>query len=157
MDYYIFLDIDGVLNNEIHLIKCWNINGNHAMHMNHVPFDPHALELLMIMCNKIRENGNLHIILSSTWRLHDEDFAIVNARLAEYGLRCEDKTPVINHKRGIEIKEFLKNKNNYNFAILDDDIFDIKEVFPNNFVTIDRYCGLEWCDCKKVLKILKIN
>ena len=53
--FFIFLDVDGVLNNEDYIEECYEKNGHHAMHMNHVPFDPKCLENLMILVNKLRE------------------------------------------------------------------------------------------------------
>ena len=47
MIYYIFLDVDGVLNDEVHIEKCYDMNGGHSMFMRYVPFDPKALFNLM--------------------------------------------------------------------------------------------------------------
>ena len=94
MIYYIFLDIDGVLNDEVHIEKCYEMNGGYPMHMNHVPFDPKALANLMDLVKKIRKVGEPRIVLSSTWRLHEIDMEIVDARIAEYGLSLFDKTQI---------------------------------------------------------------
>lgn len=141
---YIFLDIDGVLNNENYIKECYERNGHHAMHMNHVPFDPKCLNNLMILCQEIEKLGYaVQIILSSTWRLHEIDYEIVNARLAEYGLSLKDKTPYISGNRGKEILDFLKNHNNYiDYIILDDDAFDILELHPNKLIRTSFKTGL---------------
>lgn len=125
---FIFLDVDGVLNNERHISKCYRNNGNHSMHMNHVPFDPKCLQNLMKLVRYIENKQfTVRIILSSTWRLHEVDYEIVNARLAEYGLRLFDKTKYIHCERGVEILDYLHTCKEQCcfYLILDDDVFDI--------------------------------
>lgn len=158
MIYYIFLDIDGVLNDEDYTIQCYEKNGGYPMHMNFAPFDPRALNNLMYLVQKLRKTGTPKIILSSTWRLDNTDTEIVKARIAEYGLRIEDRTPHIHSNRGEEIEAFLQkqdNKGDYSVVILDDDFFDIKEKFPNCLVLVDRYYGLSMKDVEKAIEILE--
>lgn len=168
MIYYIFLDIDGVLNDEVHIEKCYEMNGGYPMSMNHVPFDPKALTNLMNLVKKIREVGAPRIVLSSTWRLHEIDMEIVSARIAEYGLRLFDKTPYIHSQRGMEIKAFLERMSEehpveeypdeeFKFVILDDDKFDIETIYPDNLVYVNRIYGLSVSDVNKALKILDIG
>lgn len=158
MIYYIFLDVDGVLNDEDYTIQCYEKNGGFPMHMNFAPFDPRALNNLMYLIQRLRKTGVPKIILSSTWRLDDTDTEIVKARIAEYGLRIENKTPYIHSNRGEEIEVFLqeqKIEENYSFVILDDDCFDIKSKFPDRLVLVDRYYGLSMKDIKKAQEILE--
>lgn len=163
MIYYIFLDIDGVLNDEVHIEKCYEMNGGYPMHMNHVPFDPKALTNLMNLVKKIREVGEPRIVLSSTWRLHEIDMEIVDARIAEYGLSLFDKTPYIHSQRGLEIRAFLERMSEdypdeeYKFVILDDDKFDIETLYADNLVYVNRIYGLSISDVNKALKILDIG
>lgn len=164
MIYYIFLDVDGVLNDEVHIEKCYDMNGGHSMFMRYIPFDPKALFNLMTLIKQIRlvSNEEPRIILSSSWRLNEIDTEIVKARIAEYGLRLFDKTSYIHCDRGLEIETFLNKQEldgvtNYNFVILDDDKFDIETKYPNNLVYIDRTYGLTENDVNKALKILKIK
>lgn len=138
---FIFLDIDGVLNNENYIIKCYKKHGK-PMHMNYVPFDPKCLNELMLLVQEIEANNyKVKIILSSTWRLHKVDYEIVNARLAEYGLHLTDKTPYISNDRGTEIQEFLKNKTYTDILILDDDKFDIINKFPTKLINTKFQTG----------------
>lgn len=140
--FFIFLDVDGVLNNEDYIEECYEKNGHHAMHMNHVPFDPKCLENLMILVNKLREKYSVEIILSSTWRLHEIDYEIVNARIAEYGLSLFDRTKYMGNIRGLEIKDYLdNNKKCKNFLIIDDDPFDIVTYFKDNLVLTNFKTG----------------
>ena len=128
---YIFLDVDGVLNNKDYLIKCYNKNGHRPMHMYHYPFDPDCLNNLMKL-NQYLESKNLKplLILSSTWRLDEEALIILSARLAEYGLKIFDSTEFIKAERGKEIKNYIINHPRYkDFIIIDDEIFDFKEEY----------------------------
>ena len=151
---YIFLDIDGVLNDINYIMKCYERH-NKPMHMNHVPFNPKSLNVLMELCQSIEKNGyEVRIILSSTWRLHEIDTEIVKARIAEYGLSLYGKTSYISGDRGKEIQDYLKDKENYKFIILDDDKFDIENIYPNNLIYVKRQYGLSISDKNKALKII---
>lgn len=151
---YIFLDIDGVLNDNVYTEKCYEKH-HKPMSMNHVPFNPKSLQVLMELCQEL-ENMlyEVKIILSSTWRLGNISVEIIQARLAEYGLTISNKTSYIDAKRGLEIKEFLKDKKDYKFVILDDEVYDICEVYPDNFVKIDAQIGLSVSDKNKALHII---
>lgn len=152
---YIFLDVDGVLNDETYITQCYERHKK-PMHMNHVPFNPKSLNVLMELCQQIEKmNYEVRIILSSTWRLGEIDTEIVKARIAEYGLTIYDKTPYIHSNRGKEIKEYLKDKNNYKFIILDDDKFDIESVYPENLIHINSQFGLSVSDKNKALALIK--
>ncbi len=163
MIYYIFLDIDGVLNDEIYIEKCYDMNGGYPMSTSYVPFDPKTLFNLMNLVQKIRlvSDEEPRIVLSSTWRLRETDTEIVKARIAEYGLRLFDKTPYIHSERGLEIKSFLNkqnlDENDYKFVILDDDKFDIETIYADNLVYVNRIYGLSVSDVNKALKILDID
>lgn len=151
---YIFLDIDGVLNSFQYLEYCYKRH-HKPMSMNHTPFDPNCLENLMILVQTIERNNYIvQIILSSTWRLSEIDYEIVNARLAEYGLRLEGKTPRIEQQRGLEIKEFLKDKNYLNYIILDDESFDILQYHSSHLVTTNPVTGLDKDNIQECLNII---
>ena len=143
---YIFLDVDGVLNNEKYTKKCYKKNKKKNLFCgNNVPFNPKCLKRVA----KIVKKTNAKLILSSTWRLDKISIEILNSRLAEYGTKIYDITPNINQIRGLEIKTWLKN-NNYNwsiddFIVLDDEIDDIiSHIEENKVITINSYNGLSW-------------
>ena len=142
---YIFLDVDGVLNNIKYTKKCYKKNGKKPFFCNNVPFNPKCLKRIA----KIVKKTNAKLILSSTWRLDDISIKILDSRLAEYGTRINDITPNINQIRGLEIKKWLKN-NNFNwsvddFIVLDDEIEDIiNHIDENKVIKIDPYYGLTW-------------
>lgn len=135
--FYIFLDVDGVLNNEEYFMECFNrhkVKG--IMSMNCFPFDPKCLNNLMKLNQELqKKNYNVKIVLSSTWRLNQIDMEIVNARLAEYGMTIFAKTISLNSgDRGLEIKNFIESERYEkadDFLILDDEIGDIKKQFED--------------------------
>lgn len=139
--FYIFLDIDGVLNNENYFFECFkrhHIKG--IMSMHNFPFDPKCLNNLMILRQKLNNNGyKVHIILSSTWRISNIDTAIVNSRLAEYGMRIEDKT-IFNGDRTKEIKEYIDKHYCVNYLVLDDDNC---KILSNHFIHTNLKTGFD--------------
>lgn len=138
--FYIFLDIDGVLNNETYFDECFDrhkVKG--IMSMNCFPFDPKCLNNLMQLNQELqKQNYNVKIVLSSTWRLNNTDVAIVNSRLAEYGMRIFAETIYLNSgNRGLEIREFLTSEKwckPANYLILDDEISDIAKEFGEKHI-----------------------
>lgn len=158
MTNIIFLDIDGVLNDEDYIEKCYERHHT-PMHMDFVPFNPRSLSNLRRIWDSILDNGNEPlIVLSSSWRLGEDSTYIIKARLAEYGMWLKDITPYINQERGIEIITWLKKNNHLDspFVILDDDAFDIitnEELVPH-FVRTQFKKGLIGWKTKKACDIL---
>lgn len=79
---------------------------------------------------------------------------VLNSRLAEYGLRTTDKTPWLSTDRGLEIKEYLKDKTYKDFIILDDDSEDIVKYYPNRLINTEYDNGFTKEDRYKALDIL---
>lgn len=151
---YVFLDIDGVLNNLNYLKECYSRHGK-SMSFYHMPFDPKSLLQLMYLVQELQDNSNeVKVVLSSTWRLGDIDKEVVNSRLAEYGLRIDDVTPWLSSDRGLEIKEYLKNKEYKDIIILDDDSFDIINYYPDRLINTKYESGFTEKDRYKALDIL---
>lgn len=151
---YIFLDVDGVLNNESYTKERF-LRHHKPMNTFGVPFDPKCLNNLMILVEELEINGyQVKIILSSSWRISDIGFAIVNARLQEYGLHLTDKTPYVNFNRGEEIKEYLLDNPEYiDYIIIDDSIRDIILLHPNNVVRTEIKEGFNDSCLEKALEI----
>lgn len=155
---YIFLDIDGVMNNEEYIKECYERNGHHAMHMSHAPFDPKCLNNLMILCRQIEANDfRPLIILSSTWRLHEIPTEIVDARLAEYGLSIFDKTDNINGERGKEILRYMNEHKSYiDYLVLDDEDYDMLAYLEeSNIIHTDYRTGFDNAKLEEALNYLK--
>jgi len=140
-NFYIFLDIDGVMNNATYFGECLkrhNIKG--IMSFNRFPFDPKCLNNLMILNQKLTNVGyKVHIILSSTWRMNSIDSEIVQSRLAEYGMKFEMKTP-FNGDRTKEIMEFVANYRCVNYLVLDDANCDF---LPEHFIHTSFRTGFD--------------
>ncbi len=160
--FYIFLDIDGVLNNETYFDECFerhHVEG--IMSMNCFPFDPKCLNNLMILNQKLQEKRyEVKIILTSTWRLNQVDVAIVNSRLAEYGMRIFERTLSLSSgNRGLEIKHFLNEEGipkADNYLILDDEVKDIVNIFdPIHIINTSFQKG--FCDEKLKEALFKIR
>lgn len=156
----IFLDIDGVLNNEGYIKLC-HYKHKKPMSMRNIPFDPRCLEYLKILYDMINRHYDCKIILSSTWRLNNIDTAIVEARLSEYGLKLYGITPDISHdNRGKEIQTYLNNMsfdNLYDIIILDDEGFDIQQYYPDNLVKTSFEYGLTFKEVEKAIDILGLE
>jgi len=108
----LFLDIDGVLNNE-RLLECGGIN----------TIDQGLISIL----KRIVDATGAEIVLSSTWRLEEENRQRVREALAFQGLQFIDRTVELRHSlsrwtdRSAEILEWLyRHQEVKEFAILDD-------------------------------------
>ncbi len=132
----IFLDVDGVLNS-IQDRFSWTIES-----------DKH---LILLAC--IVRRTDAKIVVSSSWRncgLLDT----LKKRLNDFSMSIYDKTKDIG-ERGVEIKEWLDSHSGVeSFVILDDEDFDIKSYFPNNFVKTNEEVGLQKEDAEKCIAIL---
>jgi cellobiose phosphorylase len=108
----IFLDIDGVLNNERFLHE----GGIHTI------ADP-----LIAILKRIVDATGAKIVLSSTWRIAADNRRRVKEALARHDLEFVDRTVELRNKmsswveRSFEILEWLhRHQEVKNFAILDD-------------------------------------
>lgn len=165
----IFLDIDGVLNNEKHAhemlekVKSGEISEDLCDSRWDLPYEGTLLPLQKI----IQETGAI-IVLSSTWRLSRKRINQLNEIFKEYNFQISDTTEdgvwidwlvemgfdpsKCYHKyankydeeyttdRGAEIMLWLRNHSNVeSFVILDDDIADIKPYYTEEHVQTDFY------------------
>lgn len=158
MKKYIFLDIDGVLNNEKYTKLCYEkFHRKHPFFCNNVPFDPSSLIQLAYLCNYIRsKDDEPYVVLTSSWRLHDADREVAAARLEEYNIQIKDITTKDTYlERGEQIKQYLdKIGHPVDFVILDDESFDIKEYFPDELVLTDFRIGFTSKEKTKAEEIL---
>lgn len=119
MSAFLFLDIDGVLNNDKYLSRskslpdpfCW--------------FDPECVARVY----KILSHSGADLVVSSSWR-KDSGLRYI---FEQVGLPTTfDITPILYDgkyelPRGQEIETYLLNHNDedYSYVILDDDVFDL--------------------------------
>ena len=146
----IFLDFDGVLNNERYVCS----RGHYG-----VIIDPSRMELL----KKIIDKTNAKIVLSTSWREHwdkcdelcDDIGREINKIFAENQLEIYDKTPKLSTDREKEIKKWLiENPLVERFAVIDDAFLDAN--FLNEcFIKTSNYKnGLDEEAVKKAIDIL---
>lgn len=136
---YIFLDIDGVLNNKNHYKKQHEKYGGRFF-MQNMPFNPKCIENLY----KVVKRFDAKIVLTSSWRKSAPCMTVLEARLAEYGLKIYDKTGDCGGSRGNEIIDwmFAHTTDDDAYIIIDDEPYDIEESFKkDNIVFIDPNKG----------------
>ena len=165
---YIFLDVDGVLNNQKHYSK-QHRRYKARYFCEDMPFNPRSLRNLY----KIVKKFDAKIILTSSWRHSDNALTVLKSRLAEYGLKIYGMTTDDpHHSRGmeilnyvhehIEIEEFYAdNEKHYlpadsNFIIIDDEVNDIKYHFGDYYIIkTDQRKGLTYLKTREA--IYKLN
>ncbi len=162
----LFLDIDGVLNsgNHFNVIVLAKEKGEHHISEGKVPddlkhnathLDPDAIQLL----NRIVEEANCEIVISSSWRklFHiGEICTMLNASGFLHSDRIIGKTPVskTTFLRGGEIRIWLDAFGDgvNNFVIVDDDSDMLPEQFPR-FVKTDFEEGLTPERADKIIEL----
>lgn len=138
---YIFLDIDGVLND-----SQFRLEGLHRRDYS-VLIDPEKVALL----KKIVEETGAGIVLSSSWckfwEIDPVDSAgkRISAALAEYGLAVSAKIPQIRDAtRSQEIEVFLQNHPYVvSYVILDDNDHGWNRRLRSHWVQTDGSVGLD--------------
>ena len=139
----IFLDIDGVLNNEK------TLQSNVHIHPYHV-----------VLINKLCVECNAKVVISSSWRIM-VGFRLIKDHLRISGLDDKfviDKTPVMPQlTRGEEIKEWIKwsDADISNYVIIDDDD-DFCDDQLNNFVQTSFKFGFT-TECYDKAKNILLN
>lgn len=154
----IFLDIDGVLNNEI---MCSNPDWKEKQYN----IDKRCINLL----NYLIEKTEAKVVITSVWR-HGKSIEELQKLFEEYGFKGNiiGYTPSYGHEslvRGNEILGWLQdNQDRYdgldynfkNYVILDDD-GDMLLCQKDNFIQVDYYSGLTPNIIWKAEKILNKN
>lgn len=114
----LFLDIDGVLNNEQRYDEWRKQPKKGLLDIDFLSYLICPQRLLMV--KRIIEETGAKIVLSSSWRNLPEDKNIVEHRLAEIGLELWSCTGSCSIRRK-EILEWLETREIEKYAILDDD------------------------------------
>lgn len=146
--FYIFLDIDGVMY-DWNMIKSNNLNINGIIDK----FSMQSVNALNYLTKQLAIDYIPVIVISSTWRR--DMFAtirVLKANGVNLDLRNLSSTPISNapDRRGEEIVSFLKTvKDNQNYVIIDDEMFDYEEHFLNSKIIKTNIFN----DCLKMDKV----
>lgn len=145
----VFLDIDGVLCTE----KSYLAYGTEGIMFE---WDDLACRFLKTIC----ERSKTKIVISSSWRVGENNQKDLHKQLKKYGLEehlHQDKyTKSFSGIRGNEIEDWLKRNGHEEYVILD----DVDEMLPEQkpfFIKTDPWEGLMYHDYQKVLAILNVN
>ncbi len=115
MQKIVFLDVDGVLNNETWAIEMYDQGTR--VYRDNILFEPSLEQLRRI----IKTTGAL-IVVSSSWRQNPTAYDHLKEWLKKYDMEVYDKTPYVGGDRGDDITAwFHRNPGEWNYAILDDE------------------------------------
>ena len=161
----IFLDIDGVLNHDLH----------YEEKSQDDRFDEVGLPLCnisnssVLLLNKLTDDTGAKIVLSSSWR-YGKTINELKGIFRKAGITGEliGKTPALEIKqdwrysvpRGLEIRVWLNNYSgtdgHLSYVILDDED-DMLLYQKDVFLQVDGYCGLTPMICWRAKNILNRN
>lgn len=130
-NFYIFLDIDGVLN-DLAFIK-ENLDKKNSSIIK--IFNPKSVDALNYLLNTLTTCYNVNLVISSSWRINmDETVSVLKSNKILLDEISISSTGFISpNKRGLEILEYLNDKQDINnYVIIDDEDFDFKEYFPSS-------------------------
>lgn len=166
----IFLDIDGVLNNEKNTIKTFNkiekLRFHDIIQNDICIFDKKSLEYLGKIVDRYEDD--VLVVISSTWRLDqrkvDKIIEKISENIKSWSVRFSITDRDENMIRGNEIEKYLKSHNllKEDYIIIDDDTEDIigekykdNMDFKSHFVWCDRKVGFKRKEYKRAIKLLK--
>jgi calcineurin-like phosphoesterase family protein len=152
----IFLDIDGVLNSK----SGTNLTEKFGL-------DDKLISNLKFIIDSVSDTK---IVISSSWRsiIYDdihtsEDIPWRTVLTHKLGFTNTSDiiigdTPILfitKNRRGLEIKQWMdENKLKFKvnqFVIIDDEVCDISEIFPNNILKVDSNIGLTFNNAKSAI------
>ena len=163
MANFIFLDIDGVMNNR----RDWmsKVDNKSEQFHDHRMFCDEAWQLLSDTCKKV----NANVVLSSSWRLgftYEKDGKVIvensncylSTKLIEYFNNYNIKLVGITNKtcapRGKQIIDYVKSNldSHDKFIVIDDEAFDIKDyISESQFIKTEFETGLLSEHCEKII------
>lgn len=146
MVMYIFLDIDGVLNQEHQWTTMYSLHKK-------------CIENFCSFVNKTKGE----VVLISSWRPgfvstknpdNTENIKELEKELEKYGVYIKDKTPkLLNRSRDKEIERFLYFHPTDEYIVLDDDKREYDEVNRHNYF-INSSTGFTKKDIKRALRCI---
>lgn len=158
---YIFLDIDGVLNNMNRMLYIYNHREDFPNWDLDYNFDERSYKAL----GKIVRKNKALVIVTSSWRYALEHNKFNDDLIREFFRLCNKYhicihgwTTIEYKSRGAQIKEYIdkKLKSKDKFVIIDDETCDIDSYYSSEHVyKTDEYIGLQKEDIKKVNKLFR--
>lgn len=152
--FYIFLDIDGVLWDWQWRIKQIK-NGKILRGTNITQFNPESVYALNTLISELNKTYACSLVVSSTWRtfmdITKQTLIKNNVKLPKEVLRTN--VP-ISQNRGVEILNFLNAHQTDNYIIIDDETKDIEKYFPQEKIikTNIKNKSLRLSQVKKMLE-----
>lgn len=147
----LFLDIDGVLITANNIKKTYKLTGKPQGRT----LDPDTV----VQLNRIMEQSNPLLVLSSTWRIFTslEDMAKLINEAGGNNIKFHSATPRLNTQRGKEIQTWLNNLTDEElkqckFVIVDDDK-DMLHLI-GHLIKTDFDTGLTEDIANRIIKIL---
>lgn len=160
-EYCIFLDIDGVLNNQLFYQRYYDKKITEEQRNDNI--DDVAVDNLNTLINGLGGVDNVLVVCSSSWRFNEGNVSDLNPLFKKYGAIWEftERTPSSEDRiSGVEIQRWLndncelyfhKTRHEFkNYIIIDDDS-DMLYNQRNNFFQTDTYCGLTHNTVHKIL------
>lgn len=131
-NFYIFLDIDGVMYDWDYIIS-----ETHAGRMKRGAFirkfKPESMDALNFLITELNKDYEVGLVISSTWR---SNLPFTIKTLQDNGLEFDnqiERTPIYDPaKRGEQILDYLADKQDYDFVIIDDEMFDFRKHFKQD-------------------------
>lgn len=161
---YLFLDVDGVLNDTSYWEKFKKKNPELSdLKIPYIPFNPRSLRNLKKLKDELRrKNIKMEIVLNSSWKDYYVNQYVLKIRLIDYGIKFENERPdkiYGNIDKERDVKEFLKTKVNTNkYIVIDDSNLNFEE---KHFVKTDMKSGFTnkkmYEALKKARKLWKIK
>ncbi len=143
----LFLDVDGVLNNDD---WCWELFYKYKVQVyrNNILYEPSVLQLKRI----VNETG-CEIVVSSAWRKVPTAYEDLKNTLKRYGISVIGETPYVGGTRGDDIEAWFKENGNVEaYTILDDDS-DMDEHY-GHLVQTNYFVGLTKEDADRCIEML---
>lgn len=155
-NFYIFLDIDGVLNDWKYLKYYLD---NHPEEKGGVitRFNPMSMFALNYLIEKLEKDYNVCLVIISTWRSNMvETVKTLKNQNLKYNKQIDALGFYFNsYQRGKEILKYLENKNDKtNFVIIDDEDFDYKNNISKNKIIKTNFFDNS-LNLKQVINFLK--
>lgn len=165
----IFLDVDGVLNNNQNTIRMFEKIGRlrtfEIMKRDFDIFDNKSLKYISKIIDRYEDN--IRIVISSTWRNNPKAVDKIIEKISQYtkswNITFSKTGKDAKGIRGNEIENYLKNNHleKEDYVIIDDDTADIigdkykgEMNFKEHFVWCNNEFGFKKEEYKKVIKIL---